>query len=717
MVRITNRRTNVRAFRLFAAASVAVLGMSPRSWAAQVTARWDGTTNNWSSGAHWSTAPNYPNNGTPSGSLYDVVIDSAGSGPYTVTLDVDAAINSLSLNNANATLDLATNDLDLAPAGGSYGSVNVQAGRIGTNFVGSLANATLAVGPSASVFGDLSLNNVRLASDLTLPAGTGINVLNSVAHPMGLDFNGFAITLNPGASLFYKTIVNGPLASRVNGTVNLTGGGASLAGSGVKIDAGAKVNVSGAGINNVGRDQSSVTNDGVITASGGTTLNIQPSTFTNNGTIQLTGSGTTLSLGGDNHSFSNTGKILADPVAAIAATQTINVTGRLHSSDLGLGSGGNNATFTSNGAKVVVSDQAVIFVTDDTMTFGSAQQNWTLQTAFISDGTLVAENRPDGTSYLNIGNFITLGNVKLGADLTLSNPGKRVLIRNQPSNPLGLDFNGHAINVTGDNFKLEINGAVNGSGVYLADTINGNVNLIGKGAQLLLGQGEITVSSNATIAASSGGSNFIFHSAGVTNYGTLAVTNGTIFTLGSFINNHGTYALRNGTFDRAGNPLDVGDGTLTGWGTINGSVALSSASSKLALNIAGRTQGAGYDSLTITGPATLGGNLQFTLANGFVPLPGDTFTVLTASSVSGTFLNVADGGRLFDTTGKGSFLVHYGSGAYADEIVLTNFQAVPEPASVGLLAAGLTGLTMRRRRRSAGRPGFWRGMKRIYGQS
>jgi hypothetical protein len=53
-----------------AAAATAWLNFSPPA-RGDVNATWDGTSSNWSAAAHWSSNPYYPNNGTPSGALYD----------------------------------------------------------------------------------------------------------------------------------------------------------------------------------------------------------------------------------------------------------------------------------------------------------------------------------------------------------------------------------------------------------------------------------------------------------------------------------------------------------------------------------------------------------------------------------------------------------------------------------------------------------------------
>jgi hypothetical protein len=57
----------------------------------------------------------------------------------------------------------------------------------------------------------------------------------------------------------------------------------------------------------------------------------------------------------------------------------------------------------------------------------------------------------------------------------------------------------------------------------------------------------------------------------------------------------------------------------------------------LAIEIGGRTAGTTYDGLVVSGAVTLDGALDISLANGFVPSLNDAFTVLTFGSVSGNF--------------------------------------------------------------------------------
>jgi hypothetical protein len=60
-------------------------------------------------------------------------------------------------------------------------------------------------------------------------------------------------------------------------------------------------------------------------------------------------------------------------------------------------------------------------------------------------------------------------------------------------------------------------------------------------------------------------------------------------------------------------------------------------SGTLSIEIGGTTPGSGYDQLSLSGTATLGGTLRVRLINGFTPTVGQTFRLLNASSQSGSF--------------------------------------------------------------------------------
>ena len=133
-------------------------------------------------------------------------------------------------------------------------------------------------------------------------------------------------------------------------------------------------------------------------------------------------------------------------------------------------------------------------------------------------------------------------------------------------------------------------------------------------------------------------------------------------------------------------------GAITNYGNV---VLLPTA--VLQFELAGTTQGSGYDFMLVTnGAVTLDGALQASFVNGFETnvSNSDTFTLLTVTGVlSGAFTNVADGARLVTAGGEGSFLVTYNG----NELMLSNYQAIPEPSARILGELGLVILSILRR--------------------
>jgi len=60
-------------------------------------------------------------------------------------------------------------------------------------------------------------------------------------------------------------------------------------------------------------------------------------------------------------------------------------------------------------------------------------------------------------------------------------------------------------------------------------------------------------------------------------------------------------------------------------------------SGSLGIEIGGLAPGTEYDQLSIVGTAALSGTLMVTLINGYSPIPGDSFELLTAGAISGEF--------------------------------------------------------------------------------
>ena len=149
-----------------------------------------------------------------------------------------------------------------------------------------------------------------------------------------------------------------------------------------------------------------------------------------------------------------------------------------------------------------------------------------------------------------------------------------------------------------------------------------------------------------------------------------------------------------------GNGLEIVNGTLQGHGTVIANITNSSTvapgnsagildvtgdfiqalTGTLAIEIGG-TDNANpnapqFDVLNVSGAAALDGMLGVALINGFAPTPTDTFTIVNANLVAGTFSNAANGGRV-DLTGggTGSFQIDY----LANAVVLSDFQGMATP--------------------------------------
>ncbi len=154
---------------------------------------------------------------------------------------------------------------------------------------------------------------------------------------------------------------------------------------------------------------------------------------------------------------------------------------------------------------------------------------------------------------------------------------------------------------------------------------------------------------------------------------------GNIVMTGGILAGNGTIATSLTVPSGAG----VAPGTSPGHLTVTGDYQ-QQAGATLYIELAGDEQGVTYDWLSVGGEALLDGFLSVDILDGYKPAYGQTFTVLTADSV--TDLGLALSGAY-----SGMFLLDVGP----DYVLLTSL--IPEPTS-GLLLA-LAGLALLRRRR------------------
>ena len=227
--------------------------------------------------------------------------------------------------------------------------------------------------------------------------------------------------------------------------------------------------------------------------------------------------------------------------------------------------------------------------------------------------------------------------------------------------------------------------------------IQGNGGFAGSGGAVLNNAGLLRKSGGSGTSVIDGGIQF-------NNTGTVEVDSGTLEFDQAYNQTSGSLYLHGGTVVTNGT-LTLQGGNLRGTGTVNNGLYLLSSSS-LVLTIGGIVQGTEYDHLDVHGSVTLGGDLILSFASGFEVLvaSGETFTLLTADNpITGTFADVANGGRLETADGLGSFIVNYGPGSpYGpNAVVLSNgVSDAPEPGTDGMLCMGTIVLLSRRRTRT-----------------
>jgi hypothetical protein len=218
------------------------------------------------------------------------------------------------------------------------------------------------------------------------------------------------------------------------------------------------------------------------------------------------------------------------------------------------------------------------------------------------------------------------------------------------------------------------------------------------------------------------GANFTT-AAGLSNAGTVRINTATMLTVsgaytqasgltlvtdaGSGLVVTGAFNLNGGTLQGAGT---VTTGTVTagaatvmpglpaavGKLTIAGNLALSS-SSTAAIRLGGTGQGTSYDFLHVTGTTILGNAaLHVTFLNGAQVQPTDSFTIVTADGGLGgsTFVGLPDGALFVTGDGLGQFQIHY----TGTDVILNNFQPVPEPTGLLLIAGSVAGVVVMSRR-------------------
>jgi len=710
------------------------------------TANWlSAVTGGWSNASNWSSAPNYPNNGSPVGTTYDVVIGATGSS-YTVSFSGIASdsIDSLTLNSSNATLKLLGGALNVA------NGVTVNAGTFqltGGTFAGSISGGgTVTIGG----FGGSLLNGVTLNDDA------------SIANPQQWIQGGLAI--GDGHTLTFTG--SAELDSKTNQSIT---GNASLhfsAGSNLLLPQANTTLTIGSGItattmgtnggvtfgdNSGGTNTNAVVNNGTIwqaSTSGYTNL---VGGFTNNGVIRVDAG--MLNLGGVD-SLSSWGTVIRNG-GFVNFMGSLNNTGKtldlantpLGKIDIATGASITGGTITNSGSAVArfvrpPSGGIVdVFLSDVTLASSMNVENAELDvhnsltlsgnptlhlvgSDLTPIGVVVAGNGSitgNGViSYETSGSAAAIVE-SLGGTLTI---GPGVTIRGTSSFGTVSAFSGiinqGTISAQASGKNLVVDNGINNQGtvearnggrlyIYYFQSATLSNNTLNNGNwgvyanSTLDFNGNTFTTNNANILLDGVNSSFAAVAPLATNNGTFAIDHQRNFTTLGALTNTGTLRVDtgctltvNGTLTNSGKIQ--GNGTIHSNVTSSGTIAPGDSPGKLSIDgnvtqnssglldiqIDGTTPGVDFDLLVVTGDATLAGTLQIELLDGYIPPSGQTFDFLNAASEHVNFSQV---------------ILPNVPGVTWDTSALSRGQitALPEPTG-GLAGAGIAMLLFRRRR-------------------
>jgi len=223
--------------------------------------------------------------------------------------------------------------------------------------------------------------------------------------------------------------------------------------------------------------------------------------------------------------------------------------------------------------------------------------------------------------------------------------------------------------------KSEIIGAFPGTGIF---TQSGGTNTV------------VTDLSLGSISGSSGTYDL--------QGGSLSAKTISVLTGGTFHFTDGRLSVETFQGDLVNAGGRVAPGASPGTTTVNGNYTVTDSAAVLEIEIASLVAGSGYDQLNVTGTADLDGILDISLLSGFSPSLADTFDILSADTVTGSFASF-----IFPTFGGMTFDIRYLLDPGGMDVVrLTVVNAVPEPTSMTLVGSILFALMVAVCRRRCG---------------
>jgi len=444
--------------------------------------------------------------------------------------------------------------------------------------------------------------------------------------------NSGTITMNSTGGFTYIYPNDGPVTLSGGGVVQLsdvsdanymyTQGGGSLINVNNVIQGAGNVGWSGGpmAINNQGTIQANAVNWLKVDAGG---------TVTNTGTMRAT-AGATLKL--ENGNFYNVGGVieaLNGSTVELSNSPTIRG-GALSTTGTGVISAFNGSLLDGQTDTVTSSGQVRV----------NNGHRLTLQGTINNTGTITM-NSTGGFTYIHPNNgpvMLTGGGVVQLSDTndanyvyTTAGGGSLTNVNNTirgagnfgwSGGPMAISNQG-TIHADGVNaLKVDAAGGV---------TNSGNMQATGVGGLQIL-SGAFTTSGNVTVGAGSS----LSRTGEYTQTAGSTTVNGTMSASGG-VDIQGGVLRGTGTISSpVTNAGSAQPGTSAGVLTINSTFS-QTASGEVSIEIGGTAVGTQYDRLAVSGAATLAGTLSVALINGYVANIGDSFVVLTAGSVSGSF--------------------------------------------------------------------------------
>ncbi|MBE9160631.1 putative Ig domain-containing protein [Nodosilinea sp. LEGE 06152] len=576
--------------------------MAGRSWK-------NAANGNWSASTNWDT-------GVP------VTTDTASitlNGLYTVDLDVDTTIVGLALGNTTAgSQTLILNGYTLTLNGAS--TVNSK--------------------------GILNFNGGTLTGTGSLTANAGSTLIWSGGTQSGSGKTIVTGNLQINDDNYYKNLDGRTLETRGNTT--WTGNTLHLYGSN-----GATWNNTASGSIDLQSDadfygDSSTTfnNAGTLTKSVGSTDGTDSSVisalFNNSGTVEVQQGVLSLQGGG-----SSTGNFSIQSGGSLEFSGGTHTLGNSSSID-----GAGKVRF-SNGSTTEVGGAynltGTTEITGGIANFGSSKAISTTNFA-LSYGDL------SGSDTVTTTNMVWSGGTQSGSGKTIVTASLQINDDNYYKNLDGRTLETRG-NTTWTGNTLYLYGS---NGATWNNAASGSINL--QSDADFYGDSSTTFNNAGTLTKSLGvsdGTDSSVISALFNNSGTVKIQQGALTFTSGYTQTAGSTILSGGLLT-ANAAIALQGGSLLGFGNITGNVSNASqidpglgtgilnidgdytqaGTGILNFDLGGRTAGTAFDLLSITGTATLDGTLKINLINGFTPTIGDTFQVLKAGTLSGSFTNI-----------------------------------------------------------------------------